>query len=353
MMTMIGQVSEQRYQQLVAEGRELVEQQTRSQFGLGDKALEIEPIRARGGQQAGPHEVGFEVQRTLGGYAEEIGVPVNTLLTYRWVASRWPVRYRVAGVSFSIHHVLADLPDEQERWASILDPPLHEDSGRVRWTYDGAKHRVGQRPNTPRSVEEKVQAAHDMVAQEDVAVRVAQDLLRRPDVAFRAMADPTTRHLVNRAQVDQAQQAARQVRDAVPALPRIEHTMEFVDLVARARCSSPRWAGSSRPCAARTSPTTSGRRCTATSRRSEGWRTGSRPPSIPGTPTWTRAWPSCFAASEGRDVVPSMRSGPLAAAVCGEQVRLALVEARPAGLHLRQLVPATGLTVHQVRKGIK
>jgi hypothetical protein len=35
-----------------------------------------------------------------------------------------------------------------------------------------------------------------------------------------------------------------------------------------------------------------------------------------------------------------MRSGPLAAAVCGEQVRLALVEARPAGLHLRQLVPA-------------
>jgi Family of unknown function (DUF6192) len=70
-----------------------------------------------------------------------------------------------------------------------------------------------------------------MVAQEDVAVRVAQDLLRRPDVAFRAMADPTTRHLVNRAQVDQAQQAARQVRDAVPALPRIAHTMEFVDLV--------------------------------------------------------------------------------------------------------------------------
>jgi len=38
--------------------------------------------------------------------------------------------------------------------------------------------------------------------------------------------------------------------------------------------------------------------------------------------------------------------------VCGERVRIALVEARPAGLSLRQLVAATGLSAYQVRKGI-
>ncbi|GAA4932687.1 hypothetical protein HD597_000468 [Nonomuraea thailandensis] len=42
----------------------------------------------------------------------------------------------------------------------------------------------------------------------------------------------------------------------------------------------------------------------------------------------------------------------LAANVCGEQVRLALLEARPAGLTARQLVAATGLSLYHVRKGI-
>ncbi|MFC5827576.1 hypothetical protein [Nonomuraea insulae] len=41
----------------------------------------------------------------------------------------------------------------------------------------------------------------------------------------------------------------------------------------------------------------------------------------------------------------------LSANVCG-QVRLALLEARPAGLTARQLVAATGLSLFQVRKGI-
>ena len=33
---------------------------------------------------------------------------------------------------------------------------------------------------------------------------VAADLLRRPEVAFKTMADRTTRHIVNRAQIDHA-----------------------------------------------------------------------------------------------------------------------------------------------------
>ncbi|MFI0451904.1 hypothetical protein [Actinomadura sp. 6N118] len=46
------------------------------------------------------------------------------------------------------------------------------------------------------------------------------------------------------------------------------------------------------------------------------------------------------------------RSGKLPKNVCGERVRIALVEARPAGLSLKQLVAATGLSPYQVRKGI-
>ncbi|MEW2354232.1 hypothetical protein [Spirillospora sp. NPDC029432] len=42
----------------------------------------------------------------------------------------------------------------------------------------------------------------------------------------------------------------------------------------------------------------------------------------------------------------------LAENVCGEQVRVALMEARPAGLTIPQLTAATGLTPYQVRKGL-
>lgn len=42
----IGHVTQERYDQLVSEGRELVAVQTRCQFDLGDRVLELEPYRA-------------------------------------------------------------------------------------------------------------------------------------------------------------------------------------------------------------------------------------------------------------------------------------------------------------------
>jgi hypothetical protein len=42
----------------------------------------------------------------------------------------------------------------------------------------------------------------------------------------------------------------------------------------------------------------------------------------------------------------------LADNVCGERVRAALHEARPAGLSTKQLIAATGLSAYQVRKGL-
>jgi hypothetical protein len=44
MPTKIGNVTKRRYDQLVSEGRDLVEQQSHCQFALGDRALEIEPM---------------------------------------------------------------------------------------------------------------------------------------------------------------------------------------------------------------------------------------------------------------------------------------------------------------------
>ncbi|WTB18910.1 hypothetical protein OG293_38280 [Streptomyces sp. NBC_00829] len=41
----VGSVSQSRYGQIVADLRDVVEQQTRGQFTIGDRALEIEPMR--------------------------------------------------------------------------------------------------------------------------------------------------------------------------------------------------------------------------------------------------------------------------------------------------------------------
>lgn len=41
----VGEVTLSRYKQIVAELRDVVEQQTRGQFTIGDRALEIEPMR--------------------------------------------------------------------------------------------------------------------------------------------------------------------------------------------------------------------------------------------------------------------------------------------------------------------
>jgi hypothetical protein len=93
---MVGHVSVERYEELVARARELVEQQTRCQFSLGDTALEIEPIQRHGGQGHGPVEDPVTVAESLKLFADDIGVPVNTIRNYRWVSSRWPASGRVA-----------------------------------------------------------------------------------------------------------------------------------------------------------------------------------------------------------------------------------------------------------------
>src|SRR5512135_600411 len=101
MPTRIGNVTRERYEELVAEGRQLVAEQTRIQFRLGEDALEIEPLQPRGGAHPAPQEELLGVEEAIAMYAEDVGVPVATMLHYRYVASRWPKRQRQEGVSFT------------------------------------------------------------------------------------------------------------------------------------------------------------------------------------------------------------------------------------------------------------
>src|SRR5436305_1831172 len=84
----VGSVSASRYEEIVALLREVVENQTRGQFTIGDAALEIEPMREPGG--SGPADEMFSVKQSLARLAEDIGLSYSSIKDTRWTASRWP-----------------------------------------------------------------------------------------------------------------------------------------------------------------------------------------------------------------------------------------------------------------------
>ncbi|TDC76422.1 DUF6192 family protein [Streptomyces hainanensis] len=260
----VGNVSQQRYEQIVAELREVVGQTTRGQFTIGDRAVEVVPMRSRGGLVAAGPE--WTVDVSLRRMADDFGLRLCNVKTTRWVASRWPKEHRQPGVSWTVHRILASIEDEEERFAAILTPP----EGKGRWTTDDASRRVGQQVETPVSPQEKITAIRSLARDEDVAAAVTTDLLkrpqvaakvptgdkvrvveeftrddsvattaattllRRPDVAFKAMSDDTARFQVNHAQNERHRQAREDFeRDSpvAPAVRRIERSVEFLDLV--------------------------------------------------------------------------------------------------------------------------
>ncbi|GLY08668.1 hypothetical protein Acsp01_90470 [Actinoplanes sp. NBRC 101535] len=195
MVATIGQVSQQRYDELVAQSRDLIRERDRIQFTVGDYALEIEPIGPRGGSR--PHDaLGLGVVDSLRMFAEDIGVTPATLEVWRYVASRWPAGQRRADVPFHIHRVLATIADADQRFMVIGEPPVLVRTGERRWTEDEAKRRVGWQVARPETVQEKVIAVHDLVTDDEVATRVATDLLRRPKVAFKVSTETSVQDRV-------------------------------------------------------------------------------------------------------------------------------------------------------------
>ncbi len=230
---MVGSVTRERYNELVKLGRDWVAAMSSAQWRIGDAAKEIEPMRSYGGTNPSGQDDLFTVSESLRTFAEDIGLSYSTVRDYRWVASRWPTTRRRADVSHTIHKILAGIPDEQERFEAVNNPPPSPRGGPPRWTHDSAKRVVGWKVDSPETVQEKVEAIHDLAADDAVAAVVTTDFLRRPAVASKAMADDTARHAVNEAQFDRFRQQAQFVHEeAAPQLQRLEHSAQFMDLVA-------------------------------------------------------------------------------------------------------------------------
>ncbi|MFF0065682.1 DUF6192 family protein [Streptomyces sp. NPDC005279] len=85
----------------------------------------------------------FTVSDAIRMFAEDVGLAYTTARGYRWVSSRWPKERRRADVSHTIHKVLARIPDEQERFEAVNNPPPNPRGGQPRWTHDSAKRVVG------------------------------------------------------------------------------------------------------------------------------------------------------------------------------------------------------------------
>jgi division protein CdvB (Snf7/Vps24/ESCRT-III family) len=84
----IGNVTRQRYEQLVTQAKELIRQIARSQFALGDMALEIKPMRAVGGSMPNGTDDLFTVTESLQMFADDIGVERRTVEDWRYTANR-------------------------------------------------------------------------------------------------------------------------------------------------------------------------------------------------------------------------------------------------------------------------
>ncbi|MFI1169088.1 DUF6192 family protein [Streptomyces sp. NPDC020801] len=264
---MIGKVTEDRYDELVAESKLLVESERDTHFKLGDNALEIEPLQAKGGARAAMGEDVQSVEETMHRFADDVGVNVSSIMNYRYTAGHWPPEQRVKGVSLDIHRILIGHPD---RFEIIRNPPFNQHYGTKRWTQDAAKRARGWTVQNPVSVQEKVTAIHGLAADDQVAAQVAADLLRRPavadevpvkarieairdlahdeqvaaeaatdllhrpDVAFKAMSDDRARQSVNHAQVERGRQAREEYErtsELAPAIERFKRSSEFLDLV--------------------------------------------------------------------------------------------------------------------------
>ncbi|MGK3945118.1 hypothetical protein EHS43_24380 [Streptomyces sp. RP5T] len=171
----------------MADSLDLIQVEARAQFGSGDAALEIEPLRSHGGHLSIDDEQLLRVEASLRLSADRLGLSFYTVRTQRWVAAQWPAEYRQDGVSYEVHRVLACWPD---RFELIRNPPLNERTGLRQWTGEVAKKAVGWKNDSPASAQETVAAVHELVqGDESVAAQVATDFLRLSEVAFRAMRD--------------------------------------------------------------------------------------------------------------------------------------------------------------------
>ncbi|MEU5163857.1 DUF6192 family protein [Streptomyces sp. NPDC020875] len=185
--------TDRQWARFVKQGRDLVDEETRIQFSLGDLTLKMVPVRAPGGNQG--------VFMVLDRFADQIGSNVHTLMDYRHVAHVWPPDQRVRGVAWSVHRAFDALED---RFDLIHNPP----NGADRWTEDAALSRAGRLPQRPLTKAEKLDRVRTLMRENENASEAVGELIRRPDVAHKVMADPSNQRILYRAHHEQRQEAA-------------------------------------------------------------------------------------------------------------------------------------------------
>ncbi|MFI1035935.1 hypothetical protein [Streptomyces sp. NPDC020951] len=82
----IGRVTRERFDEIVAELRAEVREDHRIQFVVGDRALEVEPMRRRGGSMPNGDDDLFTVSESLHLLSEETGILYSTIERHRWTA---------------------------------------------------------------------------------------------------------------------------------------------------------------------------------------------------------------------------------------------------------------------------
>lgn len=181
------QYTDQQWARYVSEGRDLVDQETRIQFAIGDLTLKM--IKAH------PHDGDHGVFRVLDRYAEEIGIPFKTLTSYRHMAVAWPEDKRVPSIAYAVHKALDACPD---RFEVIHHPP----AGKDRWTVDDALRHAGRTPHTVENQEERLDRVRSLLREEEHAAAAVNDLIHRPAVAEQVMSNPSTRRAIFQANLD-------------------------------------------------------------------------------------------------------------------------------------------------------
>ncbi|MFD9292566.1 DUF6192 family protein [Streptomyces sp. NPDC060030] len=185
--------SDRQWSRFVRLGRDLVQEESRIQFELGDISLKMIPTV----EDHKDHGVFIVMDK----YADQIGINVHTLINYRYVSHAWPAKHRAPGVSHSIHMALAALED---RFEIIQHPP----EGMDRWTEDTALRRAGRLPQRALTKEEKLERIRTLARESEHATGAVEEIIRRPDVAHKIMSDPANARILYRAHHEQRQEAA-------------------------------------------------------------------------------------------------------------------------------------------------
>lgn len=188
---------------LVELGRVAALKGNNARWTLGDLALEAVPMGAHGGNRRSEQGDTRTLEK-LARYATEVGVEVETLDSYRKVASAWPEDTRVASASWSAHREALTLAGSRDEAHRVLAGVRGE-----RVTVDAVRAAFGRASShggaPVRSLAEKTERVREWL----------RDPVVGPAIADAVVSDNTTGAELGRAQDRVRQRQEKETRDRI------------------------------------------------------------------------------------------------------------------------------------------